>query len=103
MFTKYVLKFFAIIFDYLIYLLSISIFKPIAYQYKEVSLSYRIGKVIDDIKYPNDNEHYYAKKLDAYASTLKDSLSFRISTFSYALGMICIGLIVIFIFVFLFK
>ena len=89
----YIFKVIALTTDYIIYFINRTILKPKAYKYVDHTLSYKIGSLIDKVKH--NEKHLYAEKNESLIHEIKDSISVHTSTFSFALAMICVGIIVI--------
>ena len=91
----YLLKSFSIIIDGSIYLLRKTILKSHTYHYNKYPLSYKIGMLIDKLKPNKKNPHKYAEKYYGIALTVNDYFHDETSTFSFALGMVCFGFVLV--------
>lgn len=94
--VKYVVRPIALCLDLIILGLNKTILKAHTYKFNDETVPYRIGKTLDS--YTHKDDHFFAKKIDAFANTLKDYIDDKASSFSFALGMIATGIIIVLIF-----
>ena len=90
-----ILKAFSLIIDGIIYLLRKTILRSQSYKFSEYPLGYKIGMLIDKLNPRKRKPHYNAEKIYGYQLALKDLFKDETSTFSFALGMVCFGIILV--------
>lgn len=91
--VSFVVRVLDLLMDGIIYILRKTILRSYTYKYEKKSLAYRLGSLFD--KKENPDPHRYANKADQFITAVSNAQSEVGSSFTFALTMLCLGIVII--------
>ena len=91
--VSFVVRVLDLLMDGIIYILRKTILRSYTYKYEKKSLAYRLGSLFD--KKENPDPHRYANKADQFITSVSNAQSEVGSSFTFALTMLCLGIVII--------
>lgn len=91
--VSFVVRVLDLLMDGIIYILRKTILRSYTYKYEKKSLAYRLGSLFDKKK--NPDPHRYANKADQFITAVSNAQSEVGSSFTFALTMLCLGIVII--------
>ena len=91
--VSFVVRVLDLLMDGIIYILRKTILRSYTYKYEKKSLADRLGSLFD--KKENPDPHRYANKADQFITAVSNAQSEVGSSFTFALTMLCLGIVII--------